>query len=803
MPVFSHDFRSALRSLTRSPGFTALVILTLGLGIGATATLYTVVQGVLLKPLPYPEPDELTMVWTDNRIQGWDRDVTSYPSFLDWRERADRFEHLAAFVAGSYNLTEEDRPERVPGARVSAGFFDTLGSPPVIGRGFLAEEEEPGAPAVTVLSHALWQRRFAGDPEVVGTQIPLNGTPTTVVGVLAPQVAFPQRTEIYVPLAPREPFRSARGMLWLQVLGRQADGVEPGQAQEQMETIFAALEENFPRFYRERAPNLVPLLDEVVGDIRQPLAVMLGAVALLLLIACANVANLMLTRATVQQREVALRSALGAGRGAQIRRFLAESLLLAAGGAVVGAAFAAVGVRALRAAAPATLPRIDEIAVDGGVLLFCAAVAALTGLLFGIVPAFQGTRVQLTTLLKADTGSRRAPGARLRAGLVITEIALALVVLLAAGLLGESLRRLAAVDPGFTADDRIALRVELPRRDYPDESQRRAFRQALLERARALPGVRSATVASALLPGPGFQSAPIGIQGQPPLPPEENIEVTFVSVGPEFFSTLDIPLSQGRSLSTGDDAEAPPVVVVNEALARRYFDSDLPLGSALKIGGHDSPEPWSEIVGVVGNLRTSGPDQPARPGLYRPMAQNPTRSFTLFAEVEGASVPAMDGLRAAVRDLDPTLPVVRLEPVERALEEQLGAERFQSLLLSLFALLALALTAIGIYGVVSYSVSQNSREIGIRMSLGSQRRQVLWMVVQRTLGLAALGVVGGIALATLTNRSLSKLLHGVGTLEPTVLAACALGLLSLAALAALVPAQRAASIDPNTVLRED
>ena len=807
MPSPLQDVRHGARSLLQRPGFTLVAVLTLALGIGASTAIFTVVDAVLLRPLPYDDPERLVILWLDNRVQGVDDDVTSYPNYEDWRDEGKSFASMAAYVQPQLNLTgggsgEGREPERVRGARVTASFFPTLGVDPAFGRAFRVEEEQRGQNQVAILGHDLWQRRFGGDQGVLGRTIELDGSAVTVVGVMRAGFAYPNGAEVWTPLAPDDMLRTARGLLWLRVIGRLAPGAALERASAEMATVAARLESQYPETNTGHGVRLQPLNDAVVGgQVRRSLVVLLAAVGCLLLIACVNVANLLLARATVRAREVAVRTALGAGRGRLIRQLLVESLLLGLLGGAAGALLAVWGVRALIALGPADFPRRAEIAVDGTALAFAFALALATGLLFGLVPALHASRPDFGTLLKDGEKGSAGRGGPARSLLVVAEVAIAVVLLVGAGLLAESFRRLRTADTGLRTQGALAVRLDLPRGLYSDPTAIAAFSRALLERVRALPGVESVQTVNALFPGEGFQSSDFTIEGRPPAAAGQRVEVTMSTASPGFFRGLGIPLRAGRELTAADGPDAPPVVVISEEVARRWWPGESPLGRRIRFGGSDAGEvPWMEIVGVVGDVQVPGVEV-QRPATYQSSLQNPSRSFLLVVRTAGDPLALARPVREAVWAVDPRQAVSQIDTLDNLLAVQVAKQRWSALLLGLFAGVALVLALVGIYGVLSYSVQQSTREIGIRMALGARRETVVRMVVARAARLALAGVAVGLALAWFATRALASLLHEVSATDPATFAAMAVLLLGAALLAGYLPARRATAVDPVTALR--
>ncbi|HET9985920.1 MAG TPA: ABC transporter permease [Longimicrobiales bacterium] len=795
----------ALRALRRSPWTSLGIVLTLALAVGVNTSVFSVVYGVLIRPLPYPHPERLVRLWLHNPRQGIDKDITSYPDFLAWREGGRSFERIVAVRTPTLNLTGVGEPEELRGAAVTEGYFPMLGVAPALGRTFTAEEESPdGAPAV-VLSHELWATRFGGDRGVVGRQIRLGGEPYTIVGVMSPGLGEPA---FWVPLQFRGAYRSLRdqrGALWLPVFGRLRPGVSLAQAQAEMSGVAKRLEAQFPEANAGMGILLEPLRDSIVGDVRPALLVLLGSVALVLLIACANVANILLARGTARRRELAVRAALGAGRARLMRQVMTESLALALAGGALGVLLATWGVRVLVAFAPASLPRTGDVRLDGAVLAFSLVVTLAAGLLFGAMPAWDAGRRDPGEALQA--GGRGGIGGaadRLRPVLIGGQFALAVLLLVGAGLMLRSFERLQRVDPGFDPKGLLAVELDLPSQKYDTGAKSRAFFQELLTGLRSMPGVKGADAISALFLSRLPQSAPVVLEGRPDLPTGiRNAPVAYDAASTGLVRTLRLRLLRGRDLEPGDDGDAPAVALVNEAFVRRYFPGEDPVGRRFSLGGPARSESdWIRIVGVLADDRRSGLAEDPRPAALLPMQQY-TGRMTVLVRTSGDPLGVVPLLRAAVRRVDPEQPLGSVRAVDDLLAETVAARRFVMLLLAVFAGAATVLAAVGIYGVVAFMVGRRTREIGVRMALGAQRRQVLGLVVAGAMRQAGLGMLLGSAAALALGGVIRGQLFGVqATDPPTFLAVLAL-LGGLALLASWLPARRAARIDPLVALRTD
>jgi putative ABC transport system permease protein len=811
------DVRYAVRQLVRSPGFAAVAVLTLALGLGANTAIFSVVHGILLQPLPYPDPDRLAMVWVSNPGEGIDRDIASFPLFADWRQHAQSFEQVVAYTGSGFTLTGRGEPEPLRGATVASGFFSMLGVPPALGRVLLDEENLPGHEKVAVLGHGLWQRRFGGDPAVVGQTVALNGATYTVVGVMPRGFQFPEQAELWTPLAPVGPFErllASRGSLWLSVTARLKPGVSLASAQAEMDTVATAINKAYPD-NSTYGVKLEPLHQAVSGEARPALLLLLGAVGLVLLIACANVANLLLARASSRRREIAIRSALGASRGRVVRQLLTESLLLGLTGGALGLFLASVGVEAFVAASPKALPRLEAVHVDGTVLLFALGASILTSLVFGLLPAVQTFREAVPEHLgDAVRGSSQdGRGHRLRAAFVVAETALALMLLVGAGLLVRSFGRILNLNPGLDASQVMTIRVVLPEARYAEGDRIHAFYDRLLTDLRALPGVRSAGGASSLLLSRLPDSGTLRVQGVPapsPGTPEEPVTADSVTTG--FFETLRVPLRRGRLFEARDAHPAdelrarplPSVAVVNEALVRRFFAGQDPLGRRITFGNPANPKVnWSEIVGVVGDVRRSGLDKATRAEAYFYEGQVPDNGLYLALRADGDLLAAAHSAQRAVWAIDPDQPVASMRSLEGLLRGTVAERRLSTDLLAAFGGLALLLAAIGIYGVMAFSTAERTRELGIRLALGAEPRDVLRLILRDGARLSALGVGLGLVGALGASRALSSMLFGVSPTDPLTFAAV-VGLLgSVSLLACYIPARRATRVDPVVALRRE
>ena len=805
MNNFWQDLRHAARQLLKHPGFTFAAAGTIALGLGANTAIFSVVNAVLLRPLTFPEPDRLVIVWERNRAGSQATNVVNPGNYLDWRDRATSFTGLAAFTWSSTTLTG-DAPEIVQGRAVTANFFPVLGAAPSLGRVFTPAEALPGGPPVIVLSDGLWRRRFGADSSVVGRAVPIAGGSATVLGVMPPAFRpMPWGDEEYWEPFRRDPSdRSRQGGRYAMVVGRLRPGVTRERAQAEMDVITSGIEREHPEFDTGWSANVVSLTDQVVGSARPALLIVLTAVAIVLLIACANVGNLMLARADGRRREFAVRTALGATRWRLVRQWLAESVLVALLGGAAGLLLAMWGVDLLVASRPADIPRLTEIALDGRVIAVTAGLTLLVGIVAGLPAALKVAADGLAGGLRGESGRTTADAGatRFRSGLVVAQLSLALVLLAGAGLLVRSLHRLAAVNPGFDPANLLTLSVELPGATYPDGTSRAAFFSQLVGRVGSLPGVSAAGAVSFLpLTGAGAATR-FTIVGRPAPEPGHWTSADIRIVDPGYFAAMRIPLERGRSLTSADRADAPPVVVINETMARRFWPNENPIGARLQVRwAHPEAQPL--IVGVVGDVRVSSLDGELRPMIYYPQAQEPSGYMVIVARHAGDAAGLTGAVRAVVRELDRNLPVSDVATMSTRLVRSMSDRRYPMLLLTVFAALAVLLAAVGIYGVLSYAVNQRRREFGVRMALGARGADVLRLVIGDGMRLTLAGVAIGATGSLFASRALGRLLYGVTPSDPLTFAAVA-GVLALVALIAVYfPALRATRVDPMTVLRSE
>jgi len=805
LPDFMQDLRYAIRLQRKNPGFTIVALIALALGIGANTAIFSVVNTVLLRPLPYKDPERLVMVWEDASKVGYPRDTPAAANFVDWRDQSTVFEGMAAIADESFNLTGAGDPERLEGRRVSANLFPLLGVDPQLGRTFTPAEDQPGSNRVVLMSYALWQRRFGGDNSIIGKPLNLNGETYTVVGVMPARFQFPSSDDdLWVPIAFTAEEAANRNRHYLQVVGRLKPSAGLEQAQTEMTTIAARLQQQYPQSNADLGAAVTSLHEHLVGDIKPALLILLGAVGLVLLIACANVANLLLARAAVRQKEIAVRVALGARRWRLIRQFLTESVLLSTLGGIVGLGIAYGGLILLKAFIPENISQAREISMDLKVLGFTFLVSVLTGLIFGLAPALQAARFNQTETLKeggrdSATGSS---GKRIRGLLVMSEVAVSLVLLIGAGLLINSFLRLRNLDPGFRADNLLTMKVVLPEPKYEEFERRTQFYNDLVQRIEGLAGVKSAAVTTNLPLYRQGNSIGISIEGRPAPPPgQENIVVTRI-VSPKYFDTMSIPFLSGRQLTDHDINTSPRVVVISETMARRYWPNEDPVGKRIGAGRIQRPEDWIQVIGVVKDVRQFELTAEPRPQMYLSYRQAgffEPRDLVVKTDVDPTSLAAT--VRKAVWEIDKDQPVSNIKTMEEILLDSIARQRFSMLLLAIFAAVALVLAAVGIYGVMSYSVAQRTHEIGIRMALGAQTGAVLKLAVSYGLKLVIAGIAIGLIAAFALTRVMSTLLFGVTATDPMTFTLISLLLVCVAALASYIPARRATKVNPIIALR--
>jgi putative ABC transport system permease protein len=795
------DLRFGARMLLKQPGFTLIAVLTLALGIGANTAIFSIVNAVILRPFPYQAPERLVIIRECGSAGvGFS---PSYPNFVDWRAQNTVFDSMSSVRGNeSFNFTGAGEPERLQGRIVSAEFFSTLGIKPMLGRDFLAEEDRPGATPAVILSYGFWRRRFGADPSVIGKQLTLNNQSYSVIGITPPDFQYGVEADITVPIGLQaERFRRRGADPGVDVVARLKPNVSPQQSEAGLNMVAARLEQQYPESNKGRRTLVTPLHESFVGAVRQPLLILLGAVCLVLLIACANVANLLLVRSSARQKEMAVRVALGAGRRAIVRQLLTESVLLAALGAALGILLAFWGTSLIASQLPDGIPRLQEADVDGPVLIFTLAVSLLTGLLFGLAPALQASNPNLTEGLKEGERGSSGRRQRLRSVLVVGEIALTLTLLVGAGLFIQSFRRALQVDPGFNAQNLLTMQVSV---NNPDGRQVANFFAQLQQKVRNLPGVKSVAVSNGI-PFGSTNFPPFLIEGRPET--DNKPSGLRYHVSPAYFQTMGIELIKGRLFTAEDTPDTPLVIIIDEVLAQRYFPNEDPLGKRLK---STADAPGIEIVGVVRHAEPNSLDAqgPAPAQFYLNFDQIPAervpgyvRRLNLLTRTEVEPLSLASAVRAQVAALNKDQAVFNVRTMEQAVAQSVAPRRFSMLLLTVFAVAALALASLGIYGLMSYAVAQRTREIGVRMALGAQSGAILKLVIGQGMKLAFAGVAFGLVASVALTRTIKNLLFGVSATDPATFAAVALLLTAVALLACFVPARRAVRVDPMVALR--
>jgi len=803
METLWQDLRFGARVLARSPGFTAVAVLSLALGIGANAAIFSLVEAVLLRPLPFREPERLVMVWEDASQVGFPRNTPAPANYADWKAQNQVFEGMAAIRYRSYNLTGDGEPEKINAQAVTADFFPLLGISPAPGRNFLPEEDRPGAGRVVIVGHGLWQQRFGSDPGVVGQELLLDGQKYTIVGVAPAGFQFlATDTALWVPIAFSPQDLATRTSHNLTVLARLKPGVTPQQAHADVGAITERIARDYPDQARDLRAFVLPLREQLAGQVSRALIVLLVAVGCVLLIACANVANLLLAHAAARGKEIAVRAALGAGRARIVRQLLTESLLLALAGALCGLLLAEASMTFLKQLIPEGMTALTGVRIDLRVLGYTVLVSLGAGIVFGLAPALQAARLDLNEALKQGSGRAILGGhRRLRGALVVAEVALALVLLIGAGLMIRTIVRLQGLDPGFRPEKVMTLKTALSRQKYGELPRRAAFYREVLERVRALPGVAAAgyTTSVPLVWRGGTNG--FTVEGQPRAPGRD---ANHRQISPDYFRTMGIPLRAGRIFDEHDGPNALPVAMINETMAGKFWPGGEALGKRFKLGGPDAP--WMTVVGIVGDVRQMGLDVPVKAEMYFPYQQiDMFWAAPTFLAIRSAGDPAdlVAAVRREVRAVDPDQPISDVRTMEEILGREVAPRRLQMTLLAGFAGLALLLASLGIYGVISYAVSQRTPEIGIRMALGARPRDVLGMVVGGGLRLAALGVGIGLAAALALTRVMASLLYGVSTTDPLTFVSIPLLLLAVALAASYLPARRALRVDPVAALRSE
>jgi putative ABC transport system permease protein len=800
------DVRYGLRVLLKNPSFTAVAILTLTLGIGANTAIFTVVNATLSRGLPYREPDRLVHLWEGAHQRDFVRREASYPDYLDWKQNQS-FDGLAGYSGCGLVLSGEEGPEAIPCVEVTADFFSVLGVEPVMGRSFRSGEDGPGGAKVVLVSYESWQRRFGGDPTLVGRNLRLNDEAWTVIGVLPSSFHFAPRgpSEFWAPLVPSESWRVKRHLHWVNIVARLKADVSLQQAQSQMAVLGNRIAEQHPASHTATRIEVVPLQDEIIGSVKLLMVALLAAVGFVLLIACANVANLLLARTMARQKEIAVRTALGAGRWRLVRQLLTECLLLSITGGALGLLLAKWGIGALIRAIPdlqlSSMPYLRGLSIDGGVVAFTGGLTVLTGLLFGLAPALQAGQAALQDSLRVGqhTSSGRS-SQRLRHLLIVTEIALSLVLLIGAGLVMKSLVRLLQVDPGFNPENLLTMSVAVTAEKYGQEGMLTTFYQELIQRLEALPGVKGVATID-LLPLLGGNTNTFNVEGRPASTPGEEIGANVRDISANYFRVMQVPLVQGRPFSERDRTKSARVVVVNQTLARRLFSNETAVGHRLIVPG-DPGDPY-EIVGVVGDEKVSGLAAQTPSVVYFPYMQEPNREFVLLVRTLGEPMKQAALIRRESLAIEPGLVVYFTRSMENIVENlpAIFTRRYPALILGIFAAVALLLAAIGIYGVISYAVSQRAQEMGIRMALGAQPLDILKLVARQGMLLAAIGVLTGLTISLVLTRLMTSLLFGVSATDPETFIVVTTVLALVVLVACYIPARRATKVDPVVAMR--
>ena len=807
MDTFRQDIRYAFRRLIKSPAFTGVAVLTLALGIGANSAIFSVVNGVLLKPLPYQDPGRLVGIY---HLSEGRRATMSGPNFTDVKRQSETLSDAAAIARSRVILTGQGEPVRLDAAEVSATLFDLLGVRPSLGRTFRPDENNPGSSKVAIISDGLWRQRFGGRGDVVGKKITIDGVSTEVVGVMPKGFAYPAGRVIWMPIAYNADFTTGqRGAWYFNAIGRAKPGIPLEKVTAEVQTIGKRLAAQYPDSNEGLDFTAVSLHEAMVGDVRKAVFVLLGAVGFVLLIACANVANLLLARAAGRESEMAVRSALGAARGRLIRQLLTESVILSIVGGGLGLLLAVWGVDVLVGLQPAGVPRLDDVRVDGTVIAYTVGLAVVTGLIFGLVPAFQSTASGLAgTLKESGRGAvTNRSGARMRSALVVAEMALAVVLLAGAGLLIRSFVKLASVDPGFHAEQALTFELSLPDARYEAEARQIAFFDQLLPRLRSIPGVQAAAAVLSLPLSGSSVVLSFEIAGRPPVPPSQQPAIQTRVATSDYFRTIGIPLKRGRYFTEDDKPGAPKVVVITESAARQYFPNEDPIGKTITLGwgrGPGTPRAGGEVVGIVGDVKDAGLDEADPPQLYLPYRQWPAQGMSVVLKTAVPPATVGEAARREVYAVDPNMPVANVRTLEQIVARSISQPKFYMTLLAVFAGVALLLAAIGIFGVLSYGVAQRTREIGIRMALGAQQGSVRRLVVRDAMALAIAGVAIGMVCAFFLSRSLvASLLFSTSPRDPVTFTAVAAGLTIVAFAASYIPARRATRVDPVIALRAD
>jgi putative ABC transport system permease protein len=800
MKTLWQDARYGLRMLLKKPGFTLTAVITLALGIGATSTIFSFVNGILLRPLPYRDSERLVLLYETAPKRGIVSMGISPLNFLDWREQNRVFTGVAAYHNDGYSFSGGGEPEQLSGANISYNTFEILGVAPILGRMFTAEEDRPGNDLVVILGHGLWKRRFGSKPEIIGRKITLNNRQRTVIGVMPPDFKFPEVADLWVPLAIDTSHWTRFSHGW-DAIARLKPGVTLEQAQSDITTVARRIEEQNPVTNEGMGVILIPLREDLAIDYRKALLILMGVVGLVLLIACVNVANLLLARASSRGKEVAIRTALGASRWRVFRQLLTESVLLGLMGGALGCGLAVWGLDLLLAAIPIDLPFWMRFDLDGRVLGFTAGVTLLTGLVFGAAPALQTSKVDLNESLKE--GGRNASGAgrhRMLRSLVVAEVALSLILLIGAGLMIRSFMRLQGANPGLNPENLLTLRVDLPEAKYDTPEKPQAFFKELLERVSALPGIQAAGATWRLPLAGGGRRTSLTVEGFSVLPASQAPGVNYCVITPNYFHAMGIPILIGRDFSDVDARDSMEVTIIDERLAREYWPNDNPLGKRVRFGPPEENRPWNTIVGVVGAVKHESLNLTERKTVYLPHAQDSMGDMTLAVRAANPEN-LVSAIRGRVKAMDPDLPIINVRTMTEVISRSVWQPRLYAILFGVFAAVALALASIGIYGVMAYSVSERTREIGIRVALGAQRRDVLKLVVARGMTPTLIGAGIGLGAALALTRLMQTLLFEVSATDPLTFVTLAVLLSVVALVACYLPARRATKVDPMIALR--
>jgi putative ABC transport system permease protein len=792
--------KTAIRNLVKKPGLNLLVVFALALGLGANTAVFSVVNGVLLRPLPFDASDNLVII-RDTKLPQFPQFSVSPGNFFDWEKQSTVFENMGAWSNTRFNLVDGGEPEALRGVLVTASLLPTVRVKPMLGRTFSSEEEQQGRGGVVILSHRLWQRRFGSEASVLGRSINLNGRGYTIIGVLPPKQEFPNAdVDLWAPLSINADLRSNHGSHYMGAVARLNTGVSVEKGRSELETIAHRLEESYPNSNKGWGVKVTPLNEVVTGTVRQPLMILLGAVAFVLLIACANVANLLLVRSSARQREMAIRVAIGASRWRVVRQVIGESVILSILAGAFGMLIAHWGIDVLLAVAPQILPRAQEVRMDISVLGFTAVIAIATGLIFGAMPAFQSSRPDLTAVLKeGGRGTASSPGRRrVRNSLVVAEVGLSLVLLVGAGLLIRSFSRLERVNPGFESRNAIAVTLSLPSQKYPTADDRRRFVDRTLEEVRSLPGVESAGL-SHVVPFSSDYVVGVFVDGRPKPAPGEDVSTNYYSVSPGYFEAMGIPLKRGRLFTARDTQDAPRVAVVSESFAKRFFTNEDPIGKRVELT--QGPSALREIVGVVGDVKQYGLDQETTLQAYEPYSQMPFSGMTFVVRTGTAIEGLFQPIRNRVREVDKDQPITTLKPLDALIADSIAQRRFSAMLLSIFAGVALLLATVGLYGVMAYLVTQRTHEIGLRMALGAPRTKVFALIVGQGMLLTIAGLMLGLIGAFALTRLMSSMLFEVTATDPLTFAIIPVVLAAVSLLACYLPARRATKVDPIIALR--